>query len=157
LVTLDKVSVCDTLSESHHHLTGSGWKGYGNGAISGRGGILDDQCWKRATTNSVFGYDLLVSDSMPNTLFCRYMGRGVYERWSFKITVDGVAIDTKKLSKLQVEAYPVVTWHTTYQIPVELTKGKKKVTVLFEPLGDKVVLSPRVMEMRILNQNLITN
>ena len=78
------------------------------------------------------------------------MGRGCYERWSCRITIDGVTIQTLKLGKLEVEAYPLVIWQTTYSIPAELTKGKKKVTVLFEPLEDNIIQMPRLMEMRII-------
>lgn len=80
------------------------------------------------------------------------MGRACYERWSCRITIDGIAIQTLKLGKLEVETYPLVVWYTTYTIPAELTKGKKKVTVLFEPLEDKAIQMPRLMEMRILKQ-----
>jgi DUF1680 family protein len=149
IVTIDKVMVGDSISESNHHLTGESWTGFGNGGMYGKDGILSDMCWRRSSSGS-FGYDILVSDSEPNALFCRYMGRGCYERWSCRITIDGITIQTLKLGKLEVEAYSLVTWHTTYAIPAELTKGKKKVTVLFEPLEDNSIQMPRLMEMRII-------
>jgi uncharacterized protein len=151
LVTIDKVRVCDSISESTHNITGDSWTGFGNGGIYGKGGILDDDCWRKASSKS-FGYDMLVSDSEPNSLFCRYMGRGCYERWSFKITIDGIPVQTLKLGKLEVESFPVVSWQNTCSIPGDITKGKKKVKVLFEALEDSIILTPRLIEMRTIRR-----
>lgn len=151
LGTIDKVTVCNEISETNHHITGESWTGYGNGGIYGKDGILDDECWRRSSSKS-FGYEMAVSEFGHNTLFCRYMGRGCYERWSCKITIDGTVIQSYKLGKLEVESYPVVIWHATYPIPSELTKGKKKVTVLFEALEDNTILMPGLMEMRTIRR-----
>lgn len=143
LVTIDKVIACDNNSEVNHKLIGSSTTGYGNG------GILTDQCW-RVSSNNSFGYELLVAESGQNTLFCRYMGRGPYEGWSCKITIDGITIHTLKRGK--DDSYPVVIWQSTYPIPLELTKGKKKVKVLFEPIKGNNMQMPRIIEMRILKR-----
>jgi uncharacterized protein len=147
--TIDKVTACNEISERNHHITGESWIGYGNGGIYGKGGILDDECWRRSSSKS-FGYEISVSPSGQNTLFCRYMGRGCYEQWSCKITIDGKTIQSYKLGKLEVESFPLNIWHASYLIPSELTKGKNKVTVLFESLEDRVMLMPRLMEMRTI-------
>jgi hypothetical protein len=151
LATIDRVTACNNISEKNHNLTGTSWAGHGNGSIYGQDGILADWCWRISSSGS-FGYDMVVSDSERNTLFCRFMGRGCYESWRFRISIDEVPIKTYIQDKLEVEAYSVVAWHTTYPIPAELTKGKKKVTIMFEPLENNNIQMPRLMEMRMLKQ-----
>lgn len=143
LVSIDKVIACDNNSEANHNLTGNSTTGHGNG------GIFIDQCWRVSSTSS-FGYEMSVSDSGQNMVFCKYMGRGAYEKWSCKITIDGITIQTLKRGK--DDSYPVVIWQSTYPIPLELTKGKKKVKVLFEPIKGNNMQMPRIMEMRILKR-----
>jgi uncharacterized protein len=144
LRTIDKVIVCDSMSEANHKFTGTTTKEFGNNCI------FMEICW-RSPSAIPYGYEMSVSDSLQNTLFCKYMGRVPYEIWSSKITVDGTTIQT--LIHDKDDSYPVVVWQAQYPIPLELTKGKQKVTVLFEPIDSLTSLqTPRVVEMRILTK-----
>lgn len=148
-VTVDKVSACDNAGEYKHGLMGGSTTGFGNG------GILTNTCWRTASAgefHNSFGYLMTVSDTEPNILYCNYMGRFPYETWNCKITVEGTPIATLKRGKDM--SYSTRLYDVTYAIPQELTKGRKTVRVMFEPLETKDALMPRLVEMRILNKKM---
>ena len=142
LVTLDKVSIGDSVAEINHKMFGPSETGFGNA------GILGDQKWRRSTTDAI-GYELAVSDSSQNTLFIKFIGKSAYESWNCCITIDGKAIKTLKL--IRSEPFTVNIWQDTYPIPPELTKGKKVVKVAIEPVVIHKMQMPRVVEIRTLN------
>ncbi len=149
LATLDKVSACDNAGEIKHGLIGGSTTGYGNG------GILTNTCWRTAAAgefHNSFGYDMTVSETEPNILYCNYMGRFPYETWNCKITVEGIPIAALKRGK--DVSYSTRLFDVTYEIPKELTKGRKTVRVMFEPLETKETTMPRLVEMRILKEKL---
>lgn len=92
-----------------------------------------------------------VSDAEQNSLFWKYMGRTAYEKWNCNITIDGVIIQT--LKRLKHDSYPVGIWQSSYPIPIEQTKGKKKVKVMFEPIQQNKIQMPGLMEIRVLNNH----
>jgi DUF1680 family protein len=147
--TVDKVSACDNEGEGKHGLIGGSTTGYGNT------GILTTTCWRVSSAgefHNSFGYLMTVSDTEPNILYCNYMGRFPYETWNCKITVEGTPIATLKRGK--DVSYSTRLWDATYAIPQEITKGRKTVRVMFEPLEGKDVPMPRLVEMRILNKKV---
>jgi len=71
-----------------------------------------------------FSYEMKVDPVAANELVCTWWGDESGER-NFDILVDGTKIASQKLLHNQ----PGKFWDATYLIPVELTKGKQKITV----------------------------
>ena len=71
-----------------------------------------------------FAYEMKVDSTATNELVCTWWGGDGGPR-SFDILVDGTKIASQKLQN----DHPGKFWDAVYPIPVELTKGKNKVTV----------------------------
>lgn len=140
-ITIDRVSVSDSIAELKHKLSGTSETGAGNA------GILGDQKWRRSITDAM-GYEMEVSGTTANSLFLNCIGRAPYESWNCNITIDGKTIKALKYNKSV--PFTVNTWQESYPIPIELTKGKKIVKVAFEPIVENKMKMPRMVEIRIL-------
>ena len=115
--TVDLVVVGDEQSEREHNLQGER-------TSSGNFGI---RRWRHATDGGWFSYDLKVDPNQPMELVVTYWGSDAGAR-VFDIIVDGKVIATQRLQRNK----PGQFFDVTYPIPIELTKGKEKVTVRFQ-------------------------
>ena len=111
--TVDSVVMCDGKSEQAHKLEGE--KSL-DGAWNGRR-FRDAGKW--------FSYTLKVMPDQPMTLLCTYW-RGDTGP-SFDVLVDGQKIATQALTRSQPDEF----FDVEYNLPKELTAGKKSVTVRF--------------------------
>lgn len=114
---VDRVLPNDAQSEAAHNLRG---EGTASGPFGNRG-------WRHATSEGWFSWDLKVRPDVPMTLLCTYWGSDIGPR-TFDILVDGARIATQSIDRNQ----PGEFFHVLTPIPVELTQGKQKVTVLFK-------------------------
>ena len=114
--TIDRVVVGDEASERDHNLQGEkhGAGPYGN------------RHWRHAP-DGWFSWDLKVLPEVQNTLVCTYWGSDVPPR-RFDILVDGKVIATQELNVNK----PGQFLDVEYPIPLELTRGRDKVTVRFQ-------------------------
>jgi hypothetical protein len=71
-----------------------------------------------------FSYEMKVDPQEPNELLCTWWGSESGQR-EFDILVNNTRIATQKL----LDNQPGQFWDAAYPIPVELTRGKEKVTV----------------------------
>lgn len=121
--TVDLVRIGDASSESAHNLRGERTN---SGAFAGRH-------WRHATDGGWFAYDLQVDPDHPMALVVTYWGSDTGSR-VFDIVVDGKVIATQRLRRDKPERF----FDVTYPIPLELTKGKTKVTVRFQAHPDAI-------------------
>ena len=71
-----------------------------------------------------FSYEMKVDPAKANELVCTWWGDESGER-NFDILVDDTRIATQKLSNKKTGQF----WDATYRIPLELTRGKRQVTI----------------------------
>ena len=83
--------------------------------------------WSDATAGGWFSYDMKVLPDQPVCVMVTYWG-GDTDNRTFDILIDGHRIATQKLNASK----PGQFMDVTYDIPVDLTKGKQKVTVKFQ-------------------------
>jgi len=83
--------------------------------------------WRDARGGGWFSYDMKVLPDRPVGLTVTYWGGDSGNR-SFDVLVDGRKIATQKLAA----ARPGKFMDVTYEVPAELTRGKRKVTVRFQ-------------------------
>ncbi len=114
--TVDLVTPVAELERAHNQQG----KGSGSGAAFGRR-------WRDARGGGWFSYDMKVLGDGPVTLIVTYWGGDSGNR-VFDILIDGKKIATQKLNRNKPGEFIDVT----YAVPVDLTKGKKKVTVKFQ-------------------------
>ncbi|MFA0735858.1 MAG: hypothetical protein OGMRLDGQ_002358 [Candidatus Fervidibacter sp.] len=115
--TVDFVVVGDEQSEREHNLQGERTSS----------GNFGTRRWRHATDGGWFSYDLKVDPNQPMELVVTYWGSDAGAR-VFDIIVDGKVIATQRLQRNK----PGQFFDVTYPIPIELTKGKEKVTVRFQ-------------------------
>jgi hypothetical protein len=115
--TVDLVVVGDEQSEREHNLQGERTSS----------GNFGTRRWRHATDGGWFSYDLKVDPNQPMELVVTYWGSDAGAR-VFDIIVDGKVIATQRLQRNK----PGQFFDVTYPIPIELTKGKEKVTVRFQ-------------------------
>ncbi len=84
--------------------------------------------WRVAGENGYLQFDVKVDPALQNTIIASYWGMDNRGR-NFDILVDGVNIATEDLNKYKESRF----YDISYKIPVELTKGKNKVTVKLFP------------------------
>jgi len=84
--------------------------------------------WRVAGENGFLQFDVKVDATMQNTIIASYWGMDNRGR-NFDVLVDGVNIATEDLNKYKESRF----YDISYKIPVELTKGKSKVTVKLFP------------------------
>lgn len=92
------------------------------------------QKWRAARSRGYFSFTMKTDPDKINTLLCAYWGMDNRGR-TFEILVDGVKIATEDLNKYKASRFHEIT----YAIPPELTKGKEKVTIKFQPLPNNSV------------------
>ena len=115
--TVDFVVIGDEQSERKHNLQGE----------RTTSGSFGTRRWRHATDGGWFSYDLRVDPNQPMELVVTYWGSDAGAR-VFDILVDGKVIATQRLQLNK----PGQFFDVTYPIPIELTKGKEKVTVRFQ-------------------------
>lgn len=84
--------------------------------------------WRHARPNGWLSYDLKVLPDRPVELVSSYWGSETGRR-TFDILVDGVKLATQSLQNDK----PGEFFDVTYAIPEELTRGKTKITIRFQP------------------------
>jgi uncharacterized protein len=127
--TMDVVNVDDPRSERDH-----GYRGEGANEWRFEGRRLRD------ARNGWFSYDLKVRPDMPMTLVFTYRG-GEGRPRTFDVMVDGERLATKT-----AEYHPTELLDAEYPIPESLTRGKERVTVRFQALGEAA--SAGIVEVR---------
>ncbi|MGC8668489.1 MAG: beta-L-arabinofuranosidase domain-containing protein [Chthonomonadales bacterium] len=115
---VDRVVPNDARSEAAHNLRGEHTAA---GPFGRRG-------WRHAAPDGWFSWDLAVLPNVPMTLLCTYWGSDVGPR-TFDILVDGQRVATQSVDR----NHPGEFFDVLVPIPDELTRGKKKITVLFRP------------------------
>ncbi|MCA1619983.1 MAG: glycoside hydrolase family 127 protein [Acidobacteria bacterium] len=83
--------------------------------------------WRHARDGGWVSFELKVMPREPVSLVCTYWGSETGPR-NFDILVDGVRVATQSLQNDR----PGQFFDVTYPIPVELTRGREKVTVRFQ-------------------------
>ena len=115
---VDEVTIRESHSERAHGLSGQKMAS----------GVHQGRHWRHASAGGFFSYEMKVLPDAATDLFCTYWGSDSGAR-RFDILVDGERIATEQLDNRR----PGEFFDVTYAIPEELTKGKKRVTVRFEP------------------------
>ena len=112
--TLDLVRPGEPQSETDHHLQGEK-----SDPVEALGRKL-----RHAFDGGWFSYDMKVDGAAANELVCTWWGDEEGAR-NFDLLVDGVKIASQQL----LHNHPGEFWDAVYPIPVDLTRGKSKVTV----------------------------
>jgi DUF1680 family protein len=115
--TVDRVLVGDAESERQHNLQG---EKTGDGPYSNRH-------WRHAVDGGWWSWDTKVLPDGQMTLSCTLWGSDSGNR-KFDILVDGTVIATQEMKNSK----PGRFYDADYPLPLELTKGKGKVTVRFQ-------------------------
>jgi DUF1680 family protein len=120
--TMDSVAIGDETSEREHGLRSQ----------RSESGYHLQRSWRHAERGGWFSYEMNVSGDLPMTLMCTYWGSDVGR--TFDILVDGTRIATQVVNVNR----PGDFFDVEYRIPVELTRGKKRVTVKFQSSPDGI-------------------
>jgi len=113
---VDRVEVGETGSEKEHNFQGE---------KSEAGENLGER-WRQAADGGWFSYDLKVMPGVPLALLGTYWGSDTGR--TFDILVDGTKIATQTVNV----NFPGDFFDVEYKIPLELSRGKDKVTVRYE-------------------------
>jgi hypothetical protein len=98
----------------------------------------------RETREGWFSYELEVPSDRPVAVAAMYRG-GEGRRRVFDVLVDGVTIASETL------AYHPTEWlERVYAVPETVTRGKRRVTVRFQPAADALTAS--VFEVRVVER-----
>lgn len=98
----------------------------------------------RETRDGWFSFAVDVTPDAPVALVARYRGSEGRRR-VFDVLVDGTAIASETL------AYHPTEWiEQVYPVPEALTRGKRRVTVRFQPAPDALTAS--VFEVRVVER-----
>ncbi|MDO3642413.1 glycoside hydrolase family 127 protein [Mucilaginibacter sp. L3T2-6] len=84
--------------------------------------------WRATDPEGYIQYDMKVDGKAQNTLINTYWGMDNRGR-VFDILVDGIELSTEDLNKYKESRF----YDISYTIPIELTKGKQKVTIKLQP------------------------
>jgi DUF1680 family protein len=103
--------------------------------------------WRVAGENGFLQFDVKVDPALQNTIIASYWGMDNRGR-NFDVLVDGVNVATEDLNKYKESRF----YDISYKIPVELTKGKSKVTVKLFPKA-KNSAGP-IYGVRVIKENL---
>ena len=114
---IDTVSIGNRPSEEAHAFEGEKTR---SGSHLGRG-------WRDSTDGGFFSYSLAVLPDQPAILRLTYWGSDSGRR-TFDILVDGEKIATQTLNRDKPNEF----FDVDHKLPVELTRGKSKVTVKFQ-------------------------
>ena len=113
---VDRVAVGEAESEKEHNLQ----------AEKSESGENRGERWRQAVDGGWFSYDLKVIPGVPLALLSTYWGSDTGR--TFDILVDGKKIATQTVNV----NFPGDFFDVEYRIPLELTRGKDKVTVRYE-------------------------
>jgi uncharacterized protein len=83
---------------------------------------------REAERGGWFGYEMAVSGNQPNSIVVEYWG-GFEGSRTFDIVVEGETIATENISNKKSGHFLLVK----YEIPYNLTQGKKSIQILFKP------------------------
>lgn len=117
-LTVDFVQPGEPQIEREHNMQGDKMD---TGEHSGRK-------WRHARDGGWLSFDLKVLPDQPMSLVCAYWGSETGRR-TFDILVDGTKIGTQSLGNDK----PGEFFTVTYAIPENVTRGKNKITVRFQP------------------------
>jgi hypothetical protein len=114
---IDSLAIGDEVSEMLHNL----------GRKLSYGGESNGRRWRDARPGGFFEFDLAVLPTEPMELQATYRGSETSKR-TFEIVVEGTTIATQELDTDTRDFQDVL-----YDVPIELTRGKQKVRVRFNP------------------------
>lgn len=112
--TLDVLRLGEMQPERDHHVTGE----------RTQAGEAHGRKWRHATDGGWFGFEMKVDAVRSNELQLTYWGGETGHR-VFDILVDGTKVATQQLQ----QNLPGTFFDVPHPLPVELTRGKEKVTV----------------------------
>jgi DUF1680 family protein len=112
--TIDTLRIGEMQPERDHNVTG---EKTGPGEFNGRK-------FRHATDGGWFSFEMAVLPEEPAELLCTFWGSERGPR-TFDILIDGTKIATQSLNNDR----PGEFFDVAYPVPIELTKGKQKVTV----------------------------
>ncbi|AYL99343.1 glycoside hydrolase family 127 protein [Mucilaginibacter celer] len=87
--------------------------------------------WRSTENGGYLQYEMKVDGNAQNTLINTYWGMDNRGR-TFDILIDGIKLSTEDLNKYKESRF----YDISYNLPIELTKGKQKVTVKLLPKKD---------------------
>jgi hypothetical protein len=134
--TVDLLRIGEMQPERDHDFTG-------DRTHTGEG---HNRKWRAAGNGGYFSFTIKVDPQTGNSLLCTYWGMDNRGR-VFDILVNDVKVATEDLNKYKDSKF----YNIVYPIPVELTKGKDKVTVKFQPAPNNSV-GPVYSEIRMMRQ-----
>jgi hypothetical protein len=114
---VDEVAIGEEASEKEHHLQEE----------RSRTGEIEGRKYREARSEGWFSYDLRVLPDRPMVLICTYWGSDLNRE--FDLLVDGEKIASQRINV----NFPGDFFDVEYPLPVELTRGKNKITVKFQP------------------------
>jgi hypothetical protein len=112
--TVDMLRVGEMQPERDHNFTGD----------KTNTGEEHNRKWRMAEEGGYLSFTMKTDSAAVNSLLCTYWGMDNRYR-KFDILVDGVKVATEDLNKYKESKF----YELVYPIPVELTKGKKQVTI----------------------------
>ncbi|GGH08995.1 glycosyl hydrolase [Mucilaginibacter phyllosphaerae] len=121
LKTTDILRIGEMQPERDHNFSGEN-------AITGED---HQKKWRSTENGGYLQYELKVDPNLQNTLINTYWGMDNRGR-VFDILVDGTKLDTEDLNKYKESRF----YEIPYVIPIELTKGKQKITIKLLPKKD---------------------
>jgi DUF1680 family protein len=116
--TVDMLRVGEMQPERDHDFTGEGLLA----------GDEHNRKWRATQPGGYITFNMKTDPEKVNSLLCTYWGMDNRGR-TFDILVNDVKIATEDINKYKASRF----YDITYPIPAELTKGKKSVTVKFQP------------------------
>lgn len=119
--TMDILRIGEMQPERDHNFSGEN-------AITGED---HQKKWRSTENGGYLLYEMRVDANLQNTLINTYWGMDNRGR-TFDILIDGVKLATEDLNQYKESRF----YDISYTIPVELTKGKQKVTVKLLPKKD---------------------
>jgi hypothetical protein len=134
--TVDLLRVGEMQPERDHDFTGERIR-------TGEG---HNRKWRAAGNGGHFTFTMKVDAQTGNSLLCTYWGMDNRGR-VFDILVNDTKIATEDLNKYKGSKF----YDIVYPVPPELTKGKDKVTVKFQPAPNNSV-GPVYGEIRMMRQ-----
>ncbi len=117
---VDRVAIGEPDSESAHNLQ----------AEKSSSGEHRGEKWRQAVRGGWFGYDLRILPDRPMVLLCTYWGGDVGRTFDILVEETKIATQTVNVN------FPGDFFDVEYKIPLELTRGKEKVSVRFQAPGE---------------------
>ncbi|EHQ26595.1 hypothetical protein BDD43_0603 [Mucilaginibacter gracilis] len=119
--TTDILRIGEMQPERDHNFTGEN-------AITGED---HQKKWRSTENGGYLQYEMKVDANSQNTLINTYWGMDNRGR-TFDIMIDGIKLSTEDLNQYKESRF----YDISYVVPIELTKGKQKVTVKLLPKKD---------------------